>query len=129
LHQGACRRVRPAPAPRAHARARITSFGSALGLSEIQGEPSTQNGAPFDALLQAVPALAGGSYALERAADGLQYATRDALLAYLRGGVTAGIVAPQGRGLVSGLSTEFATGSMHKLQKGTARSGPLWSGS
>jgi hypothetical protein len=94
----------------------LTSFGSALGVEEIQGEPSTQDGAPPDALLQAVPPLVAG--ALVRAADGLMYGTRNALLAYLRGGVTAGIVAPQARGFLAGVGAAFATAAANKLEKG-----------
>lgn len=38
-------------------------------------------------------------------------------LAY-RAGVTSGIVAPKSEGFLSGLSTVFTTGTMHKLQRG-----------
>lgn len=38
-------------------------------------------------------------------------------LAY-RSGVTTAIVAPVARGLISGLTAAFSTGSAHKLQKG-----------
>jgi hypothetical protein len=96
----------------------FTSFGSALGLEEIQGEVSTQDGAPFDPLLQPVPEIIGGAYSLDRAADGLMYGTRNALLAYLRGGVTSGIVPPRGRGFFSGIGAAFSTSTMHKLEKG-----------
>lgn len=96
----------------------FTSFGSALGAEEIQGESSTQDGAPFDPLLQVVPEIIGGAYSLDRAADGLMYGTRNALLAYLRGGVTSGIVAPRSRGFLSGLGAAFSTSAMHKLEKG-----------
>jgi hypothetical protein len=46
------------------------------------------------------------------------YGTRNALLAYLRGGVTAGIVAPQARGFLAGVGAAFATGAANKLEKG-----------
>ncbi|KAH9913692.1 composite domain of metallo-dependent hydrolase [Epithele typhae] len=95
----------------------LTSAGSALGVQEIDQEMSTQDGYVFDPLTGSVPAIAGGSGVLMRAADGLQFGTRDALLAY-RSGVTAGIVAPLTRGFVSGLNTMFSTGARHKLEEG-----------
>jgi hypothetical protein len=98
----------------------LISFGSALGLQEIAGEASTQNGAPLDPLLQAVPSIAGGASALDRAVDGLQFGTRDALIAYIRGGVTLGISAPAARygGFLGGISAAFHTAAGHKLEKG-----------
>lgn len=59
----------------------LVSFGhdSRLGLEEISGEISTSDGYVYDALLGDVPSVAGGDNAVIRAADGLQYATRDAL--------------------------------------------------
>lgn len=38
-------------------------------------------------------------------------------LAY-RHGVTAGVAAPKSVGLISGISTVFATGALHQLEKG-----------
>ncbi|RPD56489.1 composite domain of metallo-dependent hydrolase [Lentinus tigrinus ALCF2SS1-7] len=95
----------------------LVSAGSALGLSEIDQEESTQDGYVADALSEGVPSLAGGPGALIRAADGLIFGTRDALLAY-RSGVTAGIVAPQTRGFLAGLNTAFSTGASHRLEDG-----------
>ncbi|EJF61654.1 composite domain of metallo-dependent hydrolase [Dichomitus squalens LYAD-421 SS1] len=95
----------------------LVSAGAPLGLQEIDQEASTQDGYVFDALTEGVPEIVGGSGALIRAADGLQFATRDALLAY-RAGVTSGIVAPQTRGFLAGLNTAFSTGARHKLEKG-----------
>ena len=57
----------------------LVSAGSALGLSEIDQEESTQDGSVADALSEGVPSLAGGEGALIRAADGLIFGTRDAL--------------------------------------------------
>ena len=56
----------------------LTTFGSNLGLEEIQGEASTKDGVAPDALDRGVPRIAGGSGALIRAADGLLFATRHA---------------------------------------------------
>ncbi|KAI0342081.1 carbohydrate esterase family 9 protein [Trametopsis cervina] len=95
----------------------LVSFGSNLGLEEIGGEASTSDGYAFDPLFQEVPTVVGGSAAIIRAADGLQFGTRDALLAY-RAGVTTAIVSPKSAGFLSGLSTMFATGANHQLEKG-----------
>ncbi|KAK0218162.1 hypothetical protein IW262DRAFT_1449299 [Armillaria fumosa] len=95
----------------------FVSFGSALGLSHISGEASTNDGPVIGPLLSNVPSILGGDGAVIRASDGLQFASRDSLLAY-RSGVTTAIVAPVARGLISGLTAAFSTGSAHKLQKG-----------
>ncbi|KAI0766557.1 composite domain of metallo-dependent hydrolase [Irpex lacteus] len=88
----------------------LTTFGSPLGLEEIQGEASTSDG-------YVVPGVVGGDGAIIRAADGLQFATREALHAH-RAGVTTAIVAPKSAGFLAGLSTVFATGANHQLEKG-----------
>ncbi|EMD37373.1 hypothetical protein CERSUDRAFT_114046 [Gelatoporia subvermispora B] len=95
----------------------LVTFGSSLGLEEISGEASTRDGYVYDPLLQKVPKVVGGDRTLVRAADGLQYGTRDALLAY-RAGVTTAIVAPAHRRFYAGLSTSFSTGASHKLAEG-----------
>jgi len=95
----------------------LTSFGSPLGLGDIDGEPSTQDGAVFDPLSGTVPSIVGGDGAVIRAADGLKFATRDALLAY-RSGVTAGITAPAYLGVLSGLGSYFSIGASNKLEQG-----------
>ncbi|KAF9462479.1 carbohydrate esterase family 9 protein [Collybia nuda] len=95
----------------------LLSYGSPLGLENINQEPSTNDGNVFDPLSGAVPGLLGGDGSVIRAVDGLLYSTRDALLAY-RAGVTTGVVAPTSRGFLSGLSTAFNTGVVHKLKKG-----------
>ncbi|KDQ57519.1 hypothetical protein JAAARDRAFT_156260 [Jaapia argillacea MUCL 33604] len=95
----------------------LVAYGSPLALHEIQGEASTADGYVFDALEEEVPKIVGGEYSVIRAVDGLQYATRDALIAY-RAGVTTGVTPPKSAGFFSGLSTAFSTGSAHKLEKG-----------
>ncbi|KIK64860.1 hypothetical protein GYMLUDRAFT_258822 [Collybiopsis luxurians FD-317 M1] len=96
----------------------LLSFGSPLGLVHITQEPSTQDGTVLDSLTNKVPAILGGDLkAVIRAADGLQFSTRDALLAY-RSGVTTGITAPVSEGFLAGLSTAFDTGAGHKLVEG-----------
>ncbi|KAK7032843.1 carbohydrate esterase family 9 protein [Favolaschia claudopus] len=96
----------------------LVSFGSPLGLEHIQSEPSTSDGTLFDPLSGAgVPEIAGGDGAIIRAADGLQFQTRDALLAY-RAGVTSAIVAPLAPGVFGGLGVSFSVGAAHKLQPG-----------
>ncbi|PIL26899.1 hypothetical protein GSI_10037 [Ganoderma sinense ZZ0214-1] len=95
----------------------LTTYGSALGLEEIQGEPATRDGRAPDGLGldKIVPGLAGGSGALVQAVDGLQFATRHAYTAY-RAGVTTGIVSPQNNGgFLSGLGTAFSLAAPHKL--------------
>jgi hypothetical protein len=57
----------------------MTSFGAPLGLGEIDGEASTKDGRVFDPLGGTVPSIVGGDNSVIRAADGLQFATRDAL--------------------------------------------------
>ena len=57
----------------------LVSAGSALGVQEIDQELSTQDGYVFDPLSGGVPEIVGGASALIRAADGLQFGTRDAL--------------------------------------------------
>ncbi|KAJ3553840.1 hypothetical protein NM688_g3408 [Phlebia brevispora] len=91
----------------------LVTAGSALGLQEIGMEETTTDGAIYNPLGSDVPSLALG---LPRAVDGLMYGTRDALLAY-RAGVTVGISALHG-GFLSGSSTAFSTGSLHKLEQG-----------
>ncbi|PSR81151.1 hypothetical protein PHLCEN_2v6486 [Hermanssonia centrifuga] len=95
----------------------LTSFGSVLGLEEIEGEASTSDGYVLDPLLYKVPEIAGGDNSIIRAADGLQYTTRNALLAY-RSGVTAAITAPKSAGFLAGLSVVFATSAKHQLDDG-----------
>ncbi|KAH9930389.1 composite domain of metallo-dependent hydrolase [Amylocystis lapponica] len=95
----------------------LVSYGSYLGLEEIRSEASTIDGYVLDPLRQIVPTIIGGDSAVINALDGLQYSTRDALIAY-RAGVTTGITAPKSSGFLSGLSTVFSPGAKHKLEKG-----------
>ncbi|KAJ7510331.1 hypothetical protein B0H11DRAFT_1958549 [Mycena galericulata] len=94
----------------------LVSVGSALGVQEIASESSTADGIVFDPLSMDVPSILGDNI-LMRAADGLQFGTRDALLAY-RGGVASAISAPSGFGVFQGLSVSFSLGARHKLEKG-----------
>ncbi|KAI0266867.1 carbohydrate esterase family 9 protein [Gloeopeniophorella convolvens] len=94
----------------------LVSYGSALGLSEIQGEVSTGDGTVFDPLVGPVPGVAEGGI-IVRAVDGLQFAGRNALLAY-RAGVTRAITVPSHAGFLGGLGVEFSLGARHKLEHG-----------
>ncbi|KAL0956502.1 hypothetical protein HGRIS_002646 [Hohenbuehelia grisea] len=95
----------------------LLSYGSPLGLQEIQGESSTYDGVVTDPLTGKVPEIVGGDDAVIRAVDGLQFATRDAYLAY-RYGVVSAVVAPKASGFLAGLGTAFRTGAAHKLIDG-----------
>jgi len=92
----------------------LLTYGSPLGLQEIEAEPSTGDGVVFDPLTGRVPELVEGDI---RAVDALQFAGRDTLLAY-RAGVTKAVVAPVHHGLFGGLGTSFSTGAEHKLADG-----------
>ncbi|KAI0297178.1 carbohydrate esterase family 9 protein [Russula brevipes] len=92
----------------------LLTYGSPLGLQEIEAEPSTGDGVVFDPLTGRVPELVEGDI---RAVDALQFAGRDTLLAY-RAGVTKAVVAPVHHGLFGGLGTSFSTGAEHKLGDG-----------
>ncbi|KAK7032886.1 carbohydrate esterase family 9 protein [Favolaschia claudopus] len=94
----------------------LVSAGSALGLQEIAMEPSTADGLVFDPLAMDIPRILG-ERTLIRAVDGLQFGTRDALLAY-RGGVATAVTAPAGEGVFRGLSTFISLGSRNSLEKG-----------
>ncbi|KIP04854.1 hypothetical protein PHLGIDRAFT_129239 [Phlebiopsis gigantea 11061_1 CR5-6] len=94
----------------------LTTFGSPLGLVEIDSEASTNDGLVFDPLVDRVPSIIGGDAALVRAVDGLQFGGRNALLAY-RSGVLNAITAPVGRRFYAGLSTTFSTGALSKLDE------------
>ncbi|KAF8207208.1 hypothetical protein K438DRAFT_1714110 [Mycena galopus ATCC 62051] len=94
----------------------LVSGGAGLGLQEIAAELSTADGAVFDPLSMEIPTILGEQTVI-RAVDGLQFGTRDALLAY-RSGVASAITAPNGNGMFQGLSVSFSLGSRHKLEKG-----------
>jgi len=57
----------------------LMSYGSPLGLGEIQGEDSTLDGPLPDALGNGVPKILDDDGGLVRAVDGLAFQTRDAL--------------------------------------------------
>ncbi|KAJ4472839.1 carbohydrate esterase family 9 protein [Lentinula edodes] len=95
----------------------LLSYGSRLGLVHIAGEATTQDGEVFDILTDKASSVLGRNAAVIRAVDGLQFTTRDALLAY-RSGVTTAVTAPYSSGLLAGLSTAFNTGAAHKLIDG-----------
>lgn len=56
----------------------LVSFGSPLGLEEIEAESSTSDGYVYDPFSKGTPEIAGGDTALIQAVDGLTFATRDA---------------------------------------------------
>ena len=58
----------------------LTTYGSPLGLEEIESEGSTNDGVVPDPLIKGLPSIVGGDGALIRAVDGLQYGGRSALL-------------------------------------------------
>ncbi|KII92269.1 hypothetical protein PLICRDRAFT_37059 [Plicaturopsis crispa FD-325 SS-3] len=96
----------------------LISFGSPLGLEEIQGEASTRDGVALDGLSSA--SLSPLLPPLVHAVDGLVFSTRDALLAH-RSGVTSGVAVPNGKGLIAGRASVFSTGAPHKLAPGAVR--------
>ena len=57
----------------------LTSFGSILGLQEIEQEASTGPGYPYDALIRDIPGIVGDIGGVERASDALLFQTRSAL--------------------------------------------------
>lgn len=94
----------------------LVAYGTALGLAEIPYEPSTSDGLVKDPLEGQPPLFGAGGY-VAKAVDGLQFGTRDALLAY-RAGVTVSVSSPSHQSWLSGLSTAFSLGSTHKLERG-----------
>lgn len=94
----------------------LVTAGSALGLQEIAYETSTADGAVYEPLLSNPPLLAGGTHYVPLAVDGLQFGTRDALLAY-RAGVTTAITAPV-HSFFGGPSVAFSLAAAHRLEKG-----------
>ncbi|KAJ8496472.1 hypothetical protein ONZ51_g1109 [Trametes cubensis] len=95
----------------------LTSYGSSLGLAEIALESSTGDGRVNDPLEPNQSALLGLGGYLAKAADGLQFGTRDAWLAY-RSGVTLSVTSPLHDGWLSGLSVAFTPGAPHRLAQG-----------
>lgn len=96
----------------------LTTYGTPIGLTEISAEPSTNDGLVYNPLAGDPPAIIGNN--LIRANDGLQFEGRNMLLAY-RGGVTAGVVAPEGD-FIQGVSTAFSLGATNVLHNATIES-------
>ncbi|CAK5283111.1 unnamed protein product [Mycena citricolor] len=94
----------------------MVSVGTIMGLEEMWSEDSTGDGAVFDPLMGHVPSILGED-TLIQAYDGLQFGSRNALLAY-REGVATAIEAPKGYKFMYGLSTSFSLAARHKLEKG-----------
>ncbi|TFK90568.1 hypothetical protein K466DRAFT_543238 [Polyporus arcularius HHB13444] len=94
----------------------LVNYGAELGLSEIFTEASTRDGYVADPL-QGQPSFFGPGGYVAKAIDGLQFGTRDALLAY-RAGVTVSITSPSHNAWLSGISTAFSLGAPHKLSRG-----------
>lgn len=61
----------------------LVTYGSSLGLQEIAMEKSTLDGSVFDPLTHTIPKILGEETVI-RAADGLQYQTRNSLWVYLQ---------------------------------------------
>ncbi|KAI0819971.1 hypothetical protein BC628DRAFT_1399702 [Trametes gibbosa] len=95
----------------------LVSYGSSLGLAEIAMEPSTGDGVVIDPLDPVQSPLLGTGGHIVRAVDGLQFGTRNALLAY-RSGVTLSITSPSHGTWLSGLSTAFTPGAPHRFVRG-----------
>ncbi|KAF5321841.1 hypothetical protein D9619_001862 [Psilocybe cf. subviscida] len=99
----------------------LVSYGCSLGMDHIMMAPSTVDGSVYNPLEEDAPKILGEGPVI-RAVDGLQYQTRNSLLAY-RNGVTTGITSPltapmQSLGFLSGLGTAFSLSAAHKLEKG-----------
>ncbi|EAU91444.1 amidohydrolase [Coprinopsis cinerea okayama7 len=93
------------------------TFGSPLGLQNIAAEASTNDGDILDPLVNSLPNIMGGDTAIVRASDGLEFASRDAFLAY-RTGVTTAVTAPKSDGFYGGLGVHFSTGARNRLEPG-----------
>lgn len=61
----------------------LVSVGTNLGLQHIGMESSTTDGSVYDVFSQKIPGVVGGHKSIIRAADGLQFQSRDALLVIL----------------------------------------------
>ncbi|KAF9006581.1 carbohydrate esterase family 9 protein [Cyathus striatus] len=103
----------------------LMTYGSPIGLEEIRGEPSTGDGELLDAFQRNIPKILDDTGGVVRAADGLMFGTRNALIAY-RSGVTFAtsslakpifLYASEGH-LIAGLSVTFRTGASHAMESG-----------
>ncbi|KAL0573973.1 hypothetical protein V5O48_007988 [Marasmius crinis-equi] len=107
----------------------LMSFGSRLGLEEFVNEPSTGDGALYNAFAYDVPNALQDAGGMVRAIDGLMFGTRHALTAYRMGvtSATSSLMRPRDihRSRASdsiviwGLSTTFRTSAMHAFEPGT----------
>ncbi|KAF7352632.1 Carbohydrate esterase family 9 protein [Mycena venus] len=102
----------------------MMSTGTPLGLEEIRNEPSTGDGAPFDAFTERIPAILNDPGAMASAMDALMFGTRNSLTAY-RSGVTSATVSltkplslTGSSNVIAGVSTTFSTGSAHAMERG-----------
>ncbi|EIN09205.1 hypothetical protein PUNSTDRAFT_134371 [Punctularia strigosozonata HHB-11173 SS5] len=64
-------------------RSSTSPVGSPLGLEEIQSVPSTGDGAQYDLFVAHVPTVMGDVAGTLRAADALQFGTRNALISHI----------------------------------------------
>ncbi|KAI0832753.1 composite domain of metallo-dependent hydrolase [Trametes gibbosa] len=100
----------------------MMAFGSALGIEEIQSEPSTGDGTQFDPLSKDVPKLMGDVGGLVRVDDALIFGTRNALVAH-RAGVTYATTSFARSPVflrdkfMGGISATFRTGAPHALER------------
>ncbi|KAI0355379.1 composite domain of metallo-dependent hydrolase [Trametes cingulata] len=100
----------------------MMAFGSALGIEEIENEPSTGDGTRFDPLREDVPRVVGDVGAVVRADDALMFGTRNALIAH-RAGVTYSTTSFARSPLflrdkfMGGLSATFRTGAPNALDR------------
>ncbi|KAI0776137.1 composite domain of metallo-dependent hydrolase [Trametes elegans] len=100
----------------------MMAFGSALGIEELEGDPSTGYGAQFDPLSEDVPQIVGDVGGLVRIEDALLFGTRDAQIAH-RAGVTYATTSFVRSAVFlrekffGGLSATFRTGAPHALDR------------
>ncbi|KAI9064852.1 composite domain of metallo-dependent hydrolase [Trametes sanguinea] len=100
----------------------MMAFGAALGIEEIESEPSTGDGIRYDPLKEDVRRIVGDVGGLMKVEDALLFGTRNALLAHRAGvtyATTSFVKSPlflRDR-LIGGLSTTFRTGAPHALER------------
>ncbi|KAF5358954.1 hypothetical protein D9758_004746 [Tetrapyrgos nigripes] len=103
----------------------LMTYGSLLGIEEIEKESSTQDGSLYNAFVSDVPAILNDVGGTTRAADALVFGTRHVQKAY-RNGITAAVSSlarpfhSQGSSsvVIWGLSVCFSTGSKHAFEQG-----------
>jgi len=81
------------------------SFGSSLGLQEIEYEPSTGDGIPFNPFAEDVPGVMKDLGGIVQAADALEFQTRNALYALL---IPCHIVRSSPNGIAIGVASRTA---------------------